>query len=93
MKGKEKNTKKSKLIKVAYSSCERKRNTALLPKIKMEGKWLEELGFHIGDRLVVEYGEGSIHITHADAEGRPAVVCEDAAEYGAASMGKGAYDE
>ena len=33
-----------------------------VPKIQMEGKWLEELGFSIGTRLVVEYAEGSIHI-------------------------------
>lgn len=90
MKGKEKSTKKSKLMKVAYSACTRKGDrpgvmsrVVMLPKIKMEGKWLEELGFHIGDRLVVEYGDGAIHITRADAEGKPAVVCENLHEYGA----------
>lgn len=55
----------------------------MLPKIKMEGKWLEELGFHIGDKLRVEYGEGAIHITRADAEGQSAVVCENICKYGA----------
>jgi len=29
----------------------------------MEGKWLEALGFKVGDRLNVEYEEGRIIIT------------------------------
>ena len=46
----------------------------------MEGKWLEALGFHVGDRLQVEYEEGSIHITLAP---EPAMmVAEPAATYG-----------
>ena len=32
------------------------------PKIQMEGRWLEKLGFPIGTHLVVEYEEGSIRI-------------------------------
>ena len=35
------------------------------PKIQMEGKWLEALGFHIGDAIQVAYEEGSIHISLA----------------------------
>jgi hypothetical protein len=31
----------------------------------MEGKWLEALGFHIGDAIQVAYEEGSIHISLA----------------------------
>ena len=60
---------KTKNIKVQYSSrCtgsgyySRYKN---YPKIQMEGKWLEELGFHIGDSLQIEYEEGSIRITPA----------------------------
>lgn len=50
---------KTKNIKVQYSS----RNVSgLSPKIQMEGRWLEKLGFPIGTRLVVEYEEGSIRI-------------------------------
>ena len=33
-----------------------------------EGNWLESLGFHIGDRLQVDYEEGSIHIHPAPPE-------------------------
>lgn len=39
-----------------------------VPKIQMEGKWLERLGFTIGAPLVVEYTEGSIHIRTLTAE-------------------------
>ena len=60
---------KTKQIKVQYSSrctyggyygSSRYTN---YPKIQMEGKWLEALGFHIGDQLMVEYEEGSIKIS------------------------------
>ena len=50
---------KTKNIKVQYSSrCQR----GFSPKIQMEGRWLEKLGFPIGTHLVVEYEEGSIRI-------------------------------
>ena len=51
---------KTKNIKVQYSS--RYQSNSLLPKIQMEGKWLEALGFSVGTKLVVEYEEGSIRI-------------------------------
>lgn len=47
---------KTKKIKVAYTNRFTKTSTTV-PKIQMEGNWLEELGFSIGTRLVVEYGE------------------------------------
>ena len=61
---------KTKNIKVQYSSrmsggsgyYGSSRYTAY-PKIQMEGKWLQELGFNVGDQLKVEYEEGSIRIT------------------------------
>ncbi len=60
---------KTKNIKVQYSSrCTGSgygSRYAYHPKIQMEGKWLEELGFHIGDSLQIEYEEGSIRITPA----------------------------
>ena len=58
---------KTKKIKVAYTNRFTK-TSATVPKIQMEGNWLEELGFSIGTRLVVEYGEGSIHIRPMTAE-------------------------
>ena len=46
---------KSKIIKVLYSYI-------WTPKISIEGKWLEALGYHIGDHIKVEYDEQGIHI-------------------------------
>ena len=53
---------KQKNIKVAYTSRSNGNSYTQVPKIQMEGKWLEELGFSIGSTIVVEYGEGSLHI-------------------------------
>ena len=39
-----------------------------VPKIQMEGHWLEALGFTIGAPLLVEYEEGSIRIRTLTAE-------------------------
>ena len=39
-----------------------------VPKIQMEGHWLEALGFSIGTPLIVEYEEGSIRIRTLTAE-------------------------
>ena len=60
---------KTKNIKVQYSSRMSGGNYyggsryTNYPKIQMEGKWLQELGFNVGDQLKVEYEEGSIRIT------------------------------
>ena len=53
---------KTKNLKVAYTSRYTQKNPCTVPQIKMEGKWLEELGFSVGSTVVVEYEEGSIHI-------------------------------
>ena len=52
--------KKVKSIKVLYSNSHTDR-----PKISIEGKWLEQLGFHIGDKLQIRYGNKFIFISHA----------------------------
>lgn len=52
------------------------------PKIQMEGKWLEALGFHVGDILNVEYEEGSIRITPAPKPEPVMMVAETASDYG-----------
>lgn len=77
---------KTKNIKVQYSSRTSYGNYmnstryTTYPKIQMEGKWLEALGFHVGDLLQVEYEEGSIRISLAT---EPAMmVAEPTAEYG-----------
>lgn len=43
------------------------------PKISIAGLWLEELGFHVGDKLQVEYGEGYLHISLVNVS----MVCEE----------------
>lgn len=53
---------KTKFIKIQHS-CSRME----LPKISIEGKWLEDIGFQIGDMLQVEYADRYICISHAPA--------------------------
>lgn len=83
---------KTKKIKVLYSSRYTLGNfchsgtVSYNPKISMEGKWLEALGFHIGDQLEVEYETGAIHIRPAGAV--PAMVCESEAGYDSFSKRK-----
>ena len=45
----------------------------------MEGKWLEELGFQIGESLQVKYGSRYICISHAAIHQPPAVYEPDTA--------------
>lgn len=44
--------------KTSYSSIYHSSGYTTVPKINVEGKWLEELGFHIGDKVNIEYDEG-----------------------------------
>ena len=62
---------KTKNIKVQYSS---RYQSGFAPKIQMEGRWLEKLGFPIGTHLVVEYEEGSIRIRPFTEEETAAIV-------------------
>ena len=59
---------KQKNIKVAYTSRSNGNSYTQVPKIQMEGKWLEELGFSIGSTIVVEYDDGSIRIRQMTEE-------------------------
>lgn len=58
---------KTKLMKVLYSTRSRQNPGCWpasiyieTPKISMEGKWLEALGFHIGDAIEVSYEDNCI---------------------------------
>ena len=59
---------KHKNIKVAYTSRSSGGSYTQVPKIQMEGRWLEELGFSIGSTIVVEYDEGSSRIRQMTEE-------------------------
>ena len=59
---------KQKNIKVAYKSRSTGGSYTQVPKIQLEGRWLEELGFAIGSTIVVEYGDGVLHIRPMTAE-------------------------
>lgn len=58
----------TKNIKVLYTSRYTKGSYSPVPKVQMEGRWLEQLGFTIGAPLIIEYEEGSIHIRTLTAE-------------------------
>lgn len=78
---------KTKKMKVLYASRTRQssnlwgRDNSYIetPKISMEGKWLDALGFHIGDAIQVSYEDNCIRITPMP---QPAMVCEPEASYG-----------
>ena len=52
----------TKTIKVQYSTRYTDRKYSEVPKIQMEGKWLEVIGFFVGDKLLVDYEEEKIII-------------------------------
>ena len=68
--------KKVKSIKVLYSNSHMDR-----PKISIEGKWLEQLGFHIGDKLQISYGNKFIFISHAADDNQILAVNEPVSAY------------
>lgn len=73
-----------KKMKVLYSSRSRSGSYiggstyTTTPKISMEGKWLESLGFNIGDAIEVYFEENSIRIAPAP---QAAMVCESSGKY------------
>lgn len=68
--------KKVKSIKVLYSNSHTDR-----PKISIEEKWLEQLGFHIGDKLQIRYGNKFIFISHAADDNQILAVNEPVSAY------------
>ena len=41
----------------------RSMNNQVVPEIRISGKWIEDVGFRIGDDLQIIYGSGEIRIT------------------------------
>lgn len=86
---KQKNIKVVYTYRTNYDRYGRSTSDTCNPKIQMEGKWLDELGFHIGDRLLVEYEDGKIVITPAPADKpAPMMVAEEPVRYSAKSRRK-----
>lgn len=52
----------TKTIKVQYSTRYNDKRYSEVPKIQMEGKWLEAIGFSVGDKIRVDYDDGKIII-------------------------------
>ncbi|MGE9875807.1 SymE family type I addiction module toxin [Hornefia butyriciproducens] len=52
----------TKTIKVQYSTRYAGRRYSEVPKIQMESKWLEYIGFSVGDMIHVDCDEGKIII-------------------------------
>ncbi len=55
--------KKNRTMTVIYSGD---RNYQPIPTIRLKGKWLEDLGFEIGNKINVECQSGRLIITNAD---------------------------
>ena len=87
MRGKRQEGKKPRWMKVLYATRRKKEGPLQeafymqYPKISMEGEWLEELGFHIGDRLFLECGYGYINIRPVETGAQAAMVCEPSDGY------------
>lgn len=78
---------KSKTIKILYSTRTRRDTRSIhagatryieTPKISIEGKWLEALGYHIGGHVRLEYDESGIHIRPLTAAEQEAMECRQA---------------
>ncbi len=80
---------KTKQIKVRYANRswgsyrEGKHSTS--PCISMEGKWLETIGFHIGEQIQVDYEDGMIKIYPLSKDSVASIVAETTSPYQATS--------
>lgn len=52
----------TKTIKDQYSTRYTGRRYSEVPKIQLEGKWLEAIGFSVGNKVHVDYDVGKIII-------------------------------
>lgn len=76
---------KTKQIKVRYSNRSwgsyRESKYSTSPCISMEGKWLETIGFHIGEQIQVDYEDGMIKIYPASKKSSTSMVAETTSSY------------
>lgn len=59
---------KSKKLKITDYCVRGSYENLFYPKCNIQGKWLRDLGFEIGDTVQVTYQQGKIIITKADQE-------------------------
>ncbi len=50
-------------LKILSKSQRREYNYVTVPEIKLEGKWLEKLGFELGGEVMVKQQKGKLTIT------------------------------
>ena len=55
-----------KYIKIGRVYRRRKWDTIVVPELRLNGIWLEELGFNIGDKVVIKQNYKSIVISKFD---------------------------
>lgn len=54
--------------KIQYASRYSGNHYSYVPKIQLQGKWLEKIGFSIGDTVAVEYSDNAIIIRPLTSE-------------------------
>lgn len=55
----------SRKLKILPRFQQRKWNYTVVPGIKLEGKWLHNLGFEIGDEVMIKQQKGKLTITRS----------------------------
>lgn len=66
-----------KKIKIQPKYRERTYDRIIVPEIKMEGKWLEKLGFKLGGHFQVEWEQNKLIITPIEDEEKPITLCKN----------------
>lgn len=54
--------------KIQYASRYSGNHYSYVPKIQLQGKWIEKIGFSIGDTVAVEYHDNAITIRPLTAD-------------------------
>ncbi len=76
---------KTKQIKVRYANRSwgeyREEKSSVNPCISMEGKWLDAIGFHIGERIQVDYEDGMIKIYPLPKNSPQSMIAESQSSY------------
>lgn len=55
--------KQKRALKIQCKFRKREYDTIIIPQIRMEGKWLENLGFKIGNEIIIKPQKNKLIIT------------------------------